>query len=59
LIDTSEPTSPLIDVPFGQILPMAGRSLRVFALATEAVLTSDLRQGVSSILDVAERPLAE
>ena len=36
---------------------MTGRSLCAFALATVGSLTTDLRHGVGTILEVTERPL--
>ena len=57
LIDTARPGAPVVDFEFGRIYELANRSLSAFALATDT--TSSLRQGVSSILDVTERPLIE
>ena len=57
LIDTAQPVSELATHPLGHVYDMAGRSLCAFALATKGSLSSGLRQGVGSILEVTERPL--
>ena len=57
LIYTAQPVSELATHPLGHVYDMAGRSLCAFALATKGSLSSGLRQGVGSILEVTERPL--
>ena len=55
LIDTAQPEAPPTTYSFGHVYDMTGRSLCAFAL--QGAATSDVRQGVGSILDVTERPL--
>jgi isoamylase len=57
LIDTAQPDSELATHSLGHVYEVTGRSLCAFALATEGALSSDLRYGVGSILEVTERPL--
>jgi isoamylase len=57
LIDTGQPDSELATHSLGHVYEVTGRSLCAFALATEGALSSDLRYGVGSILEVTERPL--
>jgi glycogen operon protein len=57
LIDTALPDTALANHPLGHNYSMTGRSLCAFALATVGSLTTDLRHGVGTILEVTERPL--
>lgn len=57
LIDTARPEAELATFSLGYIYAVPGRSLCVFALSIEGVLSSHLRQGVGSILDITERPM--
>ena len=52
LIDTAKPWAPVTAFELGQTYELTGRLLSAFALPTDTGITSGLRQGVSSILDL-------
>jgi glycogen operon protein len=57
LIDTNQPESLLPVFQFGDVYTVTGRSFLAFAMATEDSATRRLRQGIGTILEVAESPL--